>query len=77
MVRDFRGAMAGRAANGLIITTAHFTPDARSEATRAGTALIDLVDGDRLVELLQELNLGASTEAVERVRVEREFFETL
>ena len=76
VVRDFRGAMAGRAENGLIITTAMFTTDARNEATRPGTALIDLVDGERLVELLQELNRGTSTEAVERVRVDRDFFKT-
>ena len=77
VVRDFRGAMAGRAENGLILTTAYFTTEARNEATRPGTALIDLVDGDRLVGLMQELNLGTLTEAVERVRVDKGFFDTL
>jgi restriction system protein len=37
-VRDFRGAMQGRADKGLIITTGSFTPDARREATRDGGA---------------------------------------
>ena len=35
IVRDFRGAMVGRADKGLIMTTGTFTPEARREATRA------------------------------------------
>lgn len=44
-VRDFRGAMAGRGDRGLLITTGSFTREARSEATRDGAPLIDLIDG--------------------------------
>jgi restriction system protein len=44
-VRDFRGAMAGRADTGLILTTGTFTLDAKSEAVRDGVAPIELVDG--------------------------------
>lgn len=35
-VRDFRGAMAGRADKGIILTTGTFTPEARREAVRDG-----------------------------------------
>ena len=35
-VRDFRGAMAGRADKGIIITTGSFTAEARREASRDG-----------------------------------------
>ena len=35
-VRDFRGAMAGRADKSIIITTGSFTAEARREATRDG-----------------------------------------
>jgi restriction system protein len=35
-IRDFRGAMIGRADKGLVLTTGYFTPDARREATRDG-----------------------------------------
>ena len=35
-VRDFRGAMQGRADKGLILTTGTFTAEARKEATRDG-----------------------------------------
>ena len=42
VVRDFRGAMQGRADRGLIITTSTFTSDARKEAVRDGAPPIDL-----------------------------------
>jgi restriction system protein len=64
-VRDFRGAMVGRADKGLLITTGNFTKDAVREATRDGAPAIDLVDGDQLVEKLRELALGVQTKRVE------------
>ena len=60
-VRDFRGAMQGRADKGLIITTGTFTPDARREATRDGAPAIDLIDGESPIGLLKKLQLGVKT----------------
>jgi restriction system protein len=57
-VRDFRGAMAGRADKGIIITTGTFTADAKREATRDGVHPIELIDGDKLIDLLESLELG-------------------
>jgi len=57
-VRDFRGAMTGRAEKGIILTTGTFTAEAKREATRDGAPPIELVDGDRLVSLFEELELG-------------------
>lgn len=57
-VRDFRGAMAGRADKGIIITTGTFTADARREATRDGVHPIELIDGDKLIDLLERLEIG-------------------
>lgn len=57
-IRDFRGAMQGRADKGLFITTGKFSAPAIEEANRAGTTPIDLIDGDELVEKLKELKLG-------------------
>lgn len=74
VVRDFRGAMAGRSDKGLLITTGGFTRDAKAEATRDGAPPIDLIDGDLLAEKLKELGLGAKTEMVERVTVDAAFF---
>ncbi len=57
-VRDFRGAMQGRADKGIILTTGTFTSDARREATRDGAPPIELVDGSKLVDMFTELELG-------------------
>lgn len=57
-IRDFRGAMQGRADKGLFITTGKFSNLAVEEANRPGATPIDLVDGDELVEKLRELKLG-------------------
>ncbi len=64
-VRDFRGAMVGRADKGLLITTGNFTKDAVKEATRDGAPAIDLIDGDQLINKLKELALGVQTKKVE------------
>jgi len=75
-VRDFRGAMAGRGDKGLLITTGTFTADAKKEATRDGAPPIDLIDGDRLCELLKRYDLGVRTitRQVEDVNVDPAFF---
>ena len=59
-IRDFRGAMQGRADKGLFITTGKFSTPAIEEANRPGVTPIDLVDGDELVEKLRELQLGVA-----------------
>jgi restriction system protein len=75
-VRDFRGAMSGRGDKGLLITTGSFTADAKKEATRDGAPSIDLIDGDRLCELLKRYDLGVRTEirSVEDISIEQSFF---
>lgn len=73
-IRDFRGALQGRADKGLFITTGHYTSAASEEATRDGAIAIDLIDGDRLCDLLKENRLGVSTEIVERVRIDGPWF---
>lgn len=77
MVRDFRGAMAGRADRGMLITTGNFTRDAKREATKPGTHPIDLIDGNQLVEKLKELELGVETQMVEQVIVKDEWFKSI
>jgi restriction system protein len=57
-VRDFRGAMSGRADKGIIITTGTFTAEARREASRDGVAPIELLDGEKLVEMFMKYELG-------------------
>lgn len=73
-IRDFRGALQGRADKGLFITTSSFTKQASDEATRDGAIAIDLIDGTRLCELLKEYSLGVKTEKVERVSIDSKWF---
>ncbi|PID36075.1 MAG: restriction endonuclease [Rhodobacterales bacterium] len=73
-IRDFRGAMIGRADKGLFITTGTFTAQARSEATRDGASTIDLIDGEAFCDLLKANNLGVATEMIERVSINEAWF---
>jgi restriction system protein len=72
-VRDFRGAMQGRADKGIIITTGAFTADARREATRDGVPPIELVDGEKLINMFSELELGLKP--VTAYEIDQAFFE--
>jgi restriction system protein len=78
-IRDFRGAMVGRADKGLFITMGTFTKEAIKEATRDGAPAIDLVDGDQLVEKLKQLSLGVITKKVEteHIEINHEWFASL
>lgn len=76
-IRDFRGAMQGRADKGLLITTGYFTRDAVREATRDGAIAIDIVDGEKLAEKLKELALGVKVERVEKVVIDEEWFKSI
>ena len=75
-VRDFRGAMVGRADKGLLVTTGNFTRDATREATRDGAPAIDLIDGDLLLDKLKELGLGVKTTTVEveQIAIDHDWF---
>lgn len=77
VVRDFRGAMIGRADRGLILTTGTFSREARRESTRDGAPPVDLVDGEDLVERLKSLGLGVEIEVVEAVTLDRGWFEDI
>ncbi len=57
-VRDFRGALQGRADKGIIITTGSFTTEATKEARRDGVPPIEMVDGEKLIEMFEKLELG-------------------
>lgn len=72
-VRDFRGAMIGRADKGIILTTGTFTKGAKDEAVRDGAPPIELVNGDKLLDMLEELSLGLRP--VTSYEVDVDFFE--
>lgn len=79
VVRDFRGALVGRADKGLIISTGSFSRDARAEAQRDGATPIDLIDGEDLIEKLKLLSIGVNVteRIVEEVTINHEYFQKL
>jgi len=63
-VGDFRNAMIGRAEKGIILTTGTFSEDAKREATRDGAPPIELIDGRKLVELFEAVQLGLKPKTI-------------
>jgi restriction system protein len=72
-VGDFRNAVMGRAEKGIIITTGTFSEDAKREASRDGVIPIELIDGTKLVELFEEVELGVKSKTI--FEVDYNFFE--
>lgn len=73
-IRNFRGAMEGRADRGLFITTSTFTREAIEESKREGAKLIDLIDGEQFIDLLKDLGLGIKIEKIEKITINQEWF---
>lgn len=72
-VRDFRGAMDGRGSvKGIILTTGGFTIDAKKEAIREGAQSIELIDGEKLIEIFEKLELGLKPKKI--YEINKEFF---
>ncbi|WP_376711362.1 restriction endonuclease [Pseudochrobactrum lubricantis] len=71
-IRDFQGAIQGRAERGIFLTAGTFTENAREEAARENAAAIELVDIDRLLELLIEE--GLSVRETKALMIDRDFF---
>ncbi|MCX6146131.1 MAG: restriction endonuclease [Candidatus Kapabacteria bacterium] len=77
VIRDFRGAMVGRADKGLVMTTGTFTREAILEARRDGAPNIDLVDGVDFVKKLKYLKLGVEIEQIEKIHIKKEWFDNI
>ncbi|MFY9661528.1 MAG: restriction endonuclease [Terriglobales bacterium] len=72
-VRDFRGAMSGRADKGIIISTGTYTAEARREASRDGAPPVELINGEKLVGMFKHLELGLKP--VKTYEIDDSFFE--
>ena len=60
-VRDFRDAMLDRTKKGYLITSGSFTRKALIEATGDGALSLDLIDGNQLINIMKDLELGIKT----------------
>ena len=66
----------GRADKGIIMTTGVFSSDARKEATRDGATPIELVDGDQIIEMLEDLELGlVKKKTITIYEIDSQFFD--
>jgi restriction system protein len=73
-VASFRGSKKAQHADKLIfITTGYFTQDAKKEAKGEGAMAVELVDGERLVSLFEDKQLGLRREEV--FKVDHAFFD--
>jgi restriction system protein len=72
-VGDFRNAMIGRAEKGIIMTTGTFSSDAIKEANREGAPQVELVDGEKLVDMFKRVELGVKP--IKVYEVDLPFFE--
>lgn len=75
VIRDFRGAIMGRADKGIIITTGIFSKEAKLEARRDGAIMIDLIDGIALTHILKEYNLGVNI--IEQIQIDENWFKEI
>jgi len=72
-IGDFRNAMLGRAEKGIIITTGTFSQDAIKEANREGAPKVELVDGNKLIDMFKLAELGMKQKIV--YEIDLNFFE--
>lgn len=72
-VGQFRNDLLGRAEKGVFITTGRFTRDAEDEASKPGAVPIELIDGDRLVELFEAKEIGLKPKQV--YEIDQAFFD--
>jgi restriction system protein len=72
-IRDFQGALLGRCDKAIFITTGTFTIGAQKEAMRDGGFPIELVDGEKLLDTIETLELGLKKALT--YEIENKFFE--
>jgi restriction system protein len=72
-VREFRGSLTP-SEKGVLMTTSRFTEAAKNEATRDGMTPIDLIDGEKLAQLMKKFRLGVKTETKEIVTIDDDWF---
>lgn len=74
-VQLFKGALDGKIKpgdKGIIITTGYFTSDAKKEASKEGGFPIELIDGEKLVEMFELRKLGLKPKTI--YEIDYDFF---
>ena len=74
-IQRFKGALDGKIKagdKGLIITTGYYTSSAEQEAYKEGGFPVELIDGEKLIEMFENLQLGLIPKTV--YEIDYEFF---
>jgi restriction system protein len=76
-IRNFIGAMSGDVSKGIFVTTSSFDSFAIKKAQEDRNHKIILIDGDKLVSLMIEYNIGVQVKNIYEIKeVDEDFFET-
>lgn len=76
-IRNFIGAMSGDTRKGVFITTSSFDKLAIKKAHEAHHSII-LIDGNKLVDLMHQFNVGVQNKTIYEVKeIDNDFFEEL
>lgn len=74
-IRNFIGAMSGDTNKGVFVTTSEFDKQAIEKAKNAHHKII-LIDGNKLVNLMHEFNVGIQVQTVYEIKqIDEDFFE--
>jgi restriction system protein len=74
-IKNFIGAMSGDTSKGVFVTTSTFDDSAITKAHDAHHSII-LIDGNRLVQLMHEYNVGVQVKDVYEIKeIDEDFFE--
>ncbi len=68
VIQQVRGSL-GTHEQGLIITTSDFSKGAREEATRANATPVGLMDGEQLVDLLIQNEIGITLTPLQLIQL--------
>ena len=74
-IREFRGSLGTNIEKGVLITTGAFTRSAKEEASAEGKRLIDLMDGEELIDKLAEYGIGLNE--VKSYEIDEDYFNSL
>ena len=74
-IRHSRGSLGTNIEKGVLITTGAFTHAAKEEASSEGKRLIDLMDGEELINKLAEYGIGLNE--VKSYEIDEDFFNSL
>ena len=63
-IKEFQSSIRGKFDKGILFSTGYFTGPAEKAASEAGKEFIELIDGERLMDLLEKMEFGLTPKTV-------------